>query len=267
MASMKDLLAKATVGGGELPMALPPTFDSPSEERAYVKNRLAAAFRLFGHMGFDDGLAGHISVRDPERKDCFWVNPVGIHFTKMKVSDLVLLDEKGQLVEGRALVNIAAFAIHSRIHAARPDVNAVAHAHTRYGKAFSSLGQMLKPITQDSCVFFENHALHNDFSGVVEEKSEGDSIAEAMGDKPAVILQNHGLLTVGPSVDIAASLFLGMERACETQMLAQSAGTPTEIPADVARKTRAFNGSDLVLWGNFQPLYQMMVDLDPSFND
>src|SRR5580704_19431707 len=105
----------------------PPKFASAAEERLHRKRMLAAAFRLFSRFGFDEGVAGHITARDPEKLDHFWVNPFGVHFGQIRASDLILVDHSGKVVEGRAEVNLAAFAIHSRIHAARPDVVAAAH--------------------------------------------------------------------------------------------------------------------------------------------
>jgi ribulose-5-phosphate 4-epimerase/fuculose-1-phosphate aldolase len=265
MSDLAAQLQRATLGGGGAAMPLPPKFASAAAERQYVKQRLAAAYRVFAHFGYDDGLAGHITARDPERPECFWVNPVGKYFGHVRASDLVLVDHSGKLVEGAALINKAAFAIHSRIHAARPDVNAVAHSHSKHGRAWSTLGRLLDPISQDACVFHENHALYGSFAGVVEEIEEGDAIARALGSHAAAILQNHGILTVGKSVDITCSLYVALERACETQLLAEAAGTPTRVPHETALKTRAFNGSELVLWGNFQPLYQQMLAIDPSF--
>src|SRR5438034_8907027 len=110
----------------------PPTFSSPAQERQHRKERLAASFRLFSRFGFDAGVAGHITARDPELADHFWVNPFGLHFALMRVSDLILVNDKGAVVEGNAMVNGAAFAIHSQIHAARPDVIAAAHSHSMY---------------------------------------------------------------------------------------------------------------------------------------
>src|SRR6202171_3848346 len=112
----------------------PPTFASAAEERQHRKQRLAGAFRLFSRFGFDEGVAGHITARDPERLDHFWVNPFGMHFGQICVSDLILVNDHGQVVEGKYPVNGAAFAIHSQVHAARPDVVAAAHAHSLYGK-------------------------------------------------------------------------------------------------------------------------------------
>src|SRR5215471_6506275 len=180
-----------------------PKFASPEEERRHRKERLAAGFRLFGKFGFDEGVAGHITARDPERLDHFWVNPFGMNFKHIRVSDLLLVNDRGEVVEGDHPVNAAAFAIHSQVHAARPDVIAAAHAHSLHGKAWSSLGRLLDPITQDACAFFEDHALFDDFTGVVLDTEEGKRIGVALGDNKAVILRNHGLLTVGHSVDAA----------------------------------------------------------------
>src|ERR1700742_3082225 len=99
-----------------------PSFDSPAEERLHRKQRLAAAFRLFGQFGFDEGVAGHITARDPEKLDHFWVNPMGMNFKHIRVKDLLLVNERGEVVEGDWPLNAAAFAIHSQVHAARPDV-------------------------------------------------------------------------------------------------------------------------------------------------
>src|SRR5580765_1487276 len=154
-----------------------PTFSSFAEERRHRKERLAAAFRLFSRFGFDEGTAGHITARDPERTDHFWVNRFGQHFGQIRASDLLLVDHNGETVEGNGVPNRAAFAIHSQIHVARPDVVAAAHAHSIYGKTWSSLGRLLDPITQDSCVFYQDHSLFDDFTGIVYETSEGERIA------------------------------------------------------------------------------------------
>lgn len=107
----------------------PPVFATAAEERLHRKRMLAAAFRLFSRFGFDEGVAGHITARDPEQLDHFWVNPFGMHFSQIRASDLLLVNHRGEVVEGNYPVNGAAFAIHSQVHAARPDVIAAAHAH------------------------------------------------------------------------------------------------------------------------------------------
>jgi len=248
-------------------LAFLPTFDSIEDERLHRKQRLAAGFRLFGKFGFDEGVAGHITVRDPEHADRFWVNPFGMNFKHIRVSDLICVDHTGAVVEGNALVNTAAFAIHSQVHAARPDVVAAAHSHSLHGKAWSSLGRLLDPITQDACEFFEDHALFDDFTGVVLDVEEGKRIGAALGDNKAVILRNHGLLTVGHSVDAAVWSFITMERSCQAQLLAEAAGTPILIEPDMARKTYGQVGSPVASYFGFQPLWDMITREQPDLFD
>ena len=244
-----------------------PHFDTLEEERQHRKERLAAAFRLFGRFGFDEGVAGHITARDPEHLDHFWVNPLGVGFGHIRVSDLILVNDKGDVVEGNALVNGAAFAIHSQVHAARPDVIAAAHAHSIYGKSWSTLAKLLDPLTQDACAFYEDHALFDDYTGVVVDLAEGKRIGHALGEKKAVILRNHGLLSVGHSVDEAAWWFITMERSCQAQLLAEAAGTPVLIDADQAALTATQVGGHLAGWFSFQPLYAKITKEQPDLFD
>jgi len=235
------------------------------EQRRHQLERLASGFRMFAHFGFDEGLAGHITLRDPEYPHYFWVNPFGIHFNQMCISDLLLVNREGEVVQGDRPLNTAAFAIHSRLHEARPDVNAAAHSHSMYGKSFSTLGRLLEPITQDSCAFFNDHVLFDDYTGVVLETDDGDRIAEALGNKRAVILKNHGLLTTGETVDAAVWGFLSMDRCCQSQLLAESVGQMERISDDVAELTRNQVGSEPGMWAMYQPLYDLMLEKDDSF--
>ena len=235
-----------------------------TSERLARKQRLAAAFRLFARFGFDEGVAGHITVRDPEHLDRFWVNPLGVYFGHVRASDLLCVDHDGTIVHGDRPVNRAAFAIHSAVHKARPDVIAAAHAHSAAGKTWSSLHRLLDPLTQDACAFFEDHALFADYTGVVNAPDEGARIAEALGGQKAVILANHGLLTVGRTVDEAAWWFITMERSCAAQLAAEAAGTPRPIPAEVARHTRGQIGTSPVGWLSFQPLWEKIRRDEPD---
>src|SRR5271155_1085074 len=126
-------------------------YEDLAVERLYRQQRLAGAFRLFSRFGFEEGVAGHITARDPEHADQFWVNPFGMSFKQIRARDLILVDHAGTVVHGSWPVNQAAFAIHSQVHAARPDVVAAAHSHSVHGKAFASLRRPLRPITQDAC--------------------------------------------------------------------------------------------------------------------
>ena len=246
----------------------PPAFQTAEEERRHRKQRLAAGFRLFARFGFDEGVAGHITARDPERPDHFWVNPFGMHFSQIRASDMVLVNESGEVVEGaRRVVNRAAFAIHSRVHAARPDVVAAAHSHSMYGKAWSSLGRLLDPITQDACAFFEDHAVFDDYTGVVLATEEGDRIAKALGGAKAVIMRNHGLLTTGLSVDEAVWWFVTMDRSCQAQLLAEAAGKPVVIDRENALLTRGQIGSHEAGWFQFQPMWDWIVRAEPDLLD
>jgi len=242
----------------------PPVEKTPEEVRSDRKNKLAAALRLFGKFGFDEGVAGHITVRDPERLDHFWVNPMGRSFKQMRVSELLLVSHTGDVVEGEGLLNGAAFTIHSQIHMANPQVNAAAHSHSVYGKAFSALGQELLPLTQDACAFYEDHVLFDDFTGVVLENEEGRRIAAALGDRKAAILRNHGLLTVGETIDAAAWWYITMERTCQAQLLAQAAGEVKAISHEVALQTQHTVGSPGAGWFNFQPLYDVITAEQPE---
>lgn len=245
-------------------MPQPPTFNSVEEERLHRKQRLAAAFRLFAKFGFDEGVAGHITARDPEKQDHFWVNPFGMDFGQIRASDLVLVNHKGEVVEGDNPVNVAAFAIHSSVHAARPDCVAAAHAHSMYGKSWSALGRPLDPITQDACAFYEDHGVFDDYTGVVYDQVEGQRIAAALGKYKAVILRNHGLLTVGQTVDEAAWWFITMDRSCQAQLLAQAAGELRLIEHENATLTRQQVGSALAGWFQFQPLYARITKEQPD---
>ncbi len=257
---VRKIIGEETAAG----IAIQPKFTDPADERRYRKQRLAAGFRLFAYYGFTEGIAGHISVRDPEQADQFWVNPIGLHFSKIKTSDLILINHAGEVIEGSRAVNGAAFTIHSGIHQARQDIIAAAHAHSLYGKTWASFGQPIAPITQDACAFYENLAVFSEFTGVVIEADVGKRMAATLGDNIAMILQNHGLLTVGQTVDAAIYTYLLLERCCQSQLLAEAAGKPKQISHEVAIKTRDYIASSHALWQSFQPLYNFIVKAQPD---
>lgn len=261
-----------TIDGVELtPKEVGIDFPAPAsieEERLLRKQKLAGALRIFGRLGFGEGVAGHITVRDPEFPDHFWVNPFGMSFRHIRVSDLILVNHDGAVVFGQHPVNRAAFVLHSAIHQARPDVVSAAHAHSVYGKAWSSLGRLLDPITQDSCAFYEDHTVIADEGGaVVFEVEAGRTIAGQFGPHKAAIHQNHGLFTVGGTVDEAAFWFISMERSCQAQLLAEAAGTPKLIPHAAATYTRQQTAYPAAGWFSFQPLWQEITRTDPDLFD
>ncbi|MEZ5238739.1 MAG: class II aldolase/adducin family protein [Microthrixaceae bacterium] len=237
---------------------------STEDERRHRKQRLAAAFRIFGRLGFDEGIAGHITARDPEHEDRFWVNPFGMSFKQIRVADLLLVDHTGEVVEGSWPVNAAAFAIHSAVHAARPEIVAAAHSHSVHGKAFSALHRPLLALTQDACIFHDDHAVDTEYGGVANDVEEGKRIAAALGGNKAAILANHGLLTVGRSVDEATFWFTSMERSCQAQLLAEAAGEPEVIPDETARRVHEHVGSSLAGWFSAQPLFDWILAEQPD---
>jgi ribulose-5-phosphate 4-epimerase/fuculose-1-phosphate aldolase len=236
-------------------------------ERLFRKQRLAASFRLFAKYGFDQGVAGHITARDPEFPDQFWVNPLAMYFGHIRVSDLLLVNHDGEIVQGSRPVNRAAFAIHSALHKARPDVIAAAHAHSTYGMAWSAFGRKLDPITQDSLFFYDDHSVFDDYSGVVVTTEEGDRIAEALGDNRTVILQNHGHLTVGGSVEAAVWRYIAFEDAARVQLLVEQTGRkPIHVTQETAEFTKGqFNmkGQDNG-WFSFTPLWDLITREQPD---
>jgi ribulose-5-phosphate 4-epimerase/fuculose-1-phosphate aldolase len=241
-----------------------PKFAGVQEERRHRKQRLAAGFRLFAAFGFDEGASGHMTARDPEFPDTFWVNPFGTHFSQIRVSDLVRVDAEGHVVEGAKRVNASAFAIHSQVHRARPDVIAAAHAHSMYGRAWAAVGRTLDPITLESCAFYEDHVFFDDDQVVITEVEEGARIARCLGQHKAVILRNHGLLTVAGTVEAAVWWFIAMDRCCQAQFLAESICKPLLIDPLQAKATSRVNGTPVAGWFNFQPLWDKIVAEQPD---
>ena len=164
---------------------------------------MAAAFRHWSREGYVEGMSGHISVRDPQHKDAFWTNPLGVHFGLLKASDMILVNLDGTIVGGNRTrpPNAAGFLIHAAVHKARPDVHAVCHAHTVHGKAWSSFGRPLEMLTQDTCKFYNAHSVYSSYGGIVLAAEEGDKIAEALGGGKGCILMNHGSQTILPTTE------------------------------------------------------------------
>jgi len=247
----------------------PPKLDFKNgyEEREYIKGRLAGAYRIFGHYGLNEGLAGHITVRDPIDPETFWVNPFGVDFNRINKSDLLRVDHKGNILDhGKVKVlNKAAFLIHGAIHSARPDVLCAAHTHSVYGRAFCTLGKKLDPISLESCIFYDDHVIF-DGKGVVLAEDEGDDIAIALGDKRAALLRNHGLLTVGQTIEEAVSWFYLLDKCCHVQLLADAAaagtnGETNKVTEEEALYTRKVAGSHKAGWFGGQSMFDLIDDL------
>jgi ribulose-5-phosphate 4-epimerase/fuculose-1-phosphate aldolase len=248
--------------------AAPPAAPNVTEERQRRKLRLALAFRAFARYGFDEGDAGHISVRDPEHVDHFWVNPWAVHFSRMKVSDLLLVNERGRVVEGKRRIDKAAFSIHSAIHRARPEVTAVAHAHSIHGRALAALDRPLDPVVQEACAFYNDHVIFREYGGMVRDLPQGRRIAECLAGNRAIILRNHGLITVGRSVEEAAWWFITMDRSARIQLLAEAAnGEPRLMTHEEASLAHRQFGSPNMARQSFTVLSNAILDLEPDTKD
>ncbi|MEZ5492878.1 MAG: class II aldolase/adducin family protein [Gammaproteobacteria bacterium] len=225
---------------------------SVEEIRARRKRDCALGYRLFAAQRWGDLGDGHISARDPERTDCFWMLRYGVSYHAAMVSDLVLVGPNGELVEGEGFINIAGYFIHHPILEARPDLISAAHVHTGWGTPFSAEARRIEPISQESCIFFEDHALWEDEEVQVQSVAAGRRIAAALGQNSAIILRNHGLLTGGDSVAEAVGSFVYMERVAEVHMKARN---PKPIFAEAAR----FAKEDLIKSGAGRAAFASML--------
>jgi ribulose-5-phosphate 4-epimerase/fuculose-1-phosphate aldolase len=195
-----------------------------SAEEWQVRVDLAAAYRLIAYYGWDDLIFTHLSARIPGPEHHFLLNPYNLMFEEVTASSLVKVDTGGMPVEPSPFItNPAGFTIHSAIHMARPDAHAVVHLHTPHGQAVSAHGEGLLPLTQTAMLVREDVAYH-DYEGVAVDLDERERIVADLGDKGAMLLRNHGTLAVGETVGEAFLKIYFLERACEAQILALSAG-------------------------------------------
>lgn len=247
-----------------------PTFATHAGERQHRKERLVAACRAFALHNLDYGFAGHLTVRDPEFPELYWTNPMCVHFSQVKVSNLILVNHAGTVVEGKHAVNRAGFVLHAAVHDENPDIIAMCHAHTVYGTAFAALGRPLDPITQDAAAFFEDHNVILDEAGqVAVEESAGQSVCSQFKGVKAVIHQNHGLFTSSRhSIEAAAFWFIALERCCQQQLLVDASGhKPVMVPPDRSRYSREHVGSDYIGWLHFQPIWDQLKATQPDMFD
>ncbi|RDS76440.1 class II aldolase/adducin family protein [Alteriqipengyuania lutimaris] len=214
-----------------------------SEEEWALRVDLAAAFRLVALYGWDDLIFTHLSVRVPGPEHHFLINPYNLMFEEIDASSLLKIDVDGQpVMESPFFANPAGFTIHSAIHMAREDAHAVMHLHTPYGQAVSAMAEGLLPHTQTAMIAKHNVAYH-EYEGIATDLDERERLVADIGDKHAMILRNHGTLTVGETVSDAFIRMYFLERACETQVHMLAAGrdnlhTPPEgVEQKVAAQT------------------------------
>ena len=241
----------------ELVFPAEPEFARIADERIYRKERLVLACRAFAREGYSYGFAGHLTVRDPEHPELFWTNPMAVHFSQVRMSNLILVDHEGRVVEGTHAVNRAGFILHANVHKAHPDIVSMCHAHTEAGTAFAALARELRLLTQDSCAFFEDHVVIREEAGsaALEDKA-GGNVARAFKGVKAAIHANHGLLTASRhSIDAAAFWFIALERCCKQELMIDASGRePVLVTRERARYSREHIGTDYIGWLHFQPV-------------
>ncbi len=247
-----------------------PHFASHAEDREHRKRHLVAAVRAFALHGFDYGFAGHLTVRDPERPELYWTNPMCVHFSQVRLSNLVLADHEGRVVDGGHAINRAGFVLHAAVHEAHPEVVAMCHAHTTYGTAWCATGRPLEMLSQDAACFFNNHAVIGASAGAVAvERESGWSVAREMGRHRAILHQNHGLLTSSRhSIDDAAFWFIALERCCQVQLQVAASGIKPQLLSDeTAQYSAEHVGNDFIGWLHFQTIYGQLAATQPDMFD
>ena len=194
------------------------------DEEWKIRVDLAAAYRLVAYFGWDDLIFTHLSARIPGPEHHFLLNPYNLMFEEVTASSLVKVGMEGRPVgETPFNTNAAGFTIHSAVHMARPDAGAVIHLHTPHGQAVSAHGEGLLPITQTAMLVRADVAYH-DYEGLAVDLDERERIVADLGDKGSMLLRNHGTLALGETVGEAFLKIYFLERACEAQILALSAG-------------------------------------------
>jgi ribulose-5-phosphate 4-epimerase/fuculose-1-phosphate aldolase len=210
-------------------MSLTMTTVAGTDERDDVRTRLAAALWALGELGCSEGVAGHITIRDPLCPTEFWVNPFGVHFSGVEPDDLLRVTATGEIVAGDGILNAAAFAIHASLHRARPNVGAAAHTHAPHGRLLSMVARGPEALAAITAPGTEV-GWYDDYTGVVLEVDEGVRIATALGTAPALVLRNHGTLTVGRTIEEAVWRYRALERAAATATMALTIHRATGRP-------------------------------------
>lgn len=232
-----------------------------------VRGKLAAALRMFAERDFDEGAAGHLTARDPLDPDVVHMNPIGMPFDEIRASDLSRVSIASGDVDG-APIDRGGFRLHAAVYRARADVNSVMHAHPVHLKAWSTLGRLLPPTTQESCIFHGRHAVHAEYLGVFGATEEGRRVATLLGERNiAVILKHHAGVTVGASVDAAAYRFYILDRCCHVQLLAEAAagGRTLDVIADEIAVPLA--DEDEHSHRSFEPIFRSIVRRFPDVVD
>ena len=216
-------------------MATAPQRADMSEAEWQARQQLAACYRIFAHLGWDELIYNHISLRVPGEDDAFLINPFTLMYEEVTASNLVKIDIDGnKLAESPYPVNRAGFVQHSLFHRHVPDAHCIIHTHTTAGMAIASIEEGFQAIDFYSSMFAGQIAYH-DFEGVTINADEGPRFLESLGDKRIMILRNHGLLVMAPTLPQAFQTYFFLERACAVQIAARQAGTPLRVRDEVVK--------------------------------
>jgi ribulose-5-phosphate 4-epimerase/fuculose-1-phosphate aldolase len=201
--------------------------------------QLAACYRIFAQLGWTEMIYNHITLRVPGQSAQFLINPFGLHYTEVKASNLVKIDIQGRCIGPSTWpVNPAGFTVHAAIHAALPDAHCVMHTHATAGMAVACAQAGLSMNNFYSAQLYGRVAYH-DFEGITVHADEGPRLVRSIGDKPAVILRNHGLLSWSPTLARAFVTLWTLNRACEVQCASLAIGPSIEIPLAVQQRCAA----------------------------
>ncbi|WP_422058197.1 class II aldolase/adducin family protein [Sphingomonas sp.] len=198
-----------------------------------ARQQLAAAYRVFDHLGWSEMIYNHITLKVPGEDHSFLINPFGLHFSEVKASNLVKIDIDGNKLDDSPYpVNRAGFVQHAVFHRNLPDVHCIMHTHTTAGMAVSSLEGGLQPINFYACNFAGQIAYH-DFEGVTVRDEEGERLVANLGDKRMLLLRNHGIVAMGRTLPEAFIKHWSLQRACEIQLATLSMGKPLTVSPEV----------------------------------
>mgnify|MGYP001611142250 CR=1 FL=1 len=242
-----------------------------SEAEWQARQELAACYRVFAMLGWDESIYNHITVKVPDEEDAFLINPYGLHFSEVKASNLVKIDIDGNKLDDNPYpVNLAGFTQHSVFHRHLPDAHCIAHTHTTAGMAVASLEGGLQPVNFYAANWVGQIAYH-DFEGVTVRSEEGERLIEHLGDKRAMLLRNHGILVMGRTVPEAFLKHWSLQRACEIQLATMQAGQPLTIPPEVIavhqrdlHKVQIPGGPGKA---DFDAMVRRVDKIDPSWRD
>ena len=242
--------------GGELPR--PPKFRSKEHQREYIKKVLTATCHIFSDYGFNDGIGGYIVYRDCIDTDTYWVNPMGVDLSEVAIDNLIRVNWDGDVIEGNYPASRPAWASFTVIAKVRPEINAAVHFHTLYGSTWSAYGKSIDMVTEDSAAFYNNLSVFEEFERAIISREDGLAVASCLGQNNSIILQNHGIYTVGRSLDEAAWRFIALENACRAQIMIESMRSsglsPKPLSENALITSAKIMGTDYASWLQYQPI-------------